>query len=78
METTASTITVYTRSACVQCTATKRKLDHLGVAYETVDLDVDEVALEHVKGLGYLQAPVVEAGSAHWSGYDPGRLEKLA
>ena len=31
-------VTVYTKPACVQCTATKKALDRAGVDYETVDI----------------------------------------
>lgn len=72
------TITVYTKPACVQCAATYRALDAKGVAYETVDVSVDEQALETVKSLGYLQAPVVVADGEHWSGFRPDKIAELA
>ena len=53
-------ITVYTKPSCVQCTATYRALDNKGIEYEIFDVSVDEKALETVKALGYLQAPVVD------------------
>ena len=49
-------ITVYTKPACVQCTATYRALDSKGIEYEIHDLSQDPAALEQVKALGYLQA----------------------
>lgn len=72
------TITVYTKPSCVQCTATYRALDGKGIAYETVDVSVDEQALETVKALGYLQAPVVVAEGEHWSGFRPDKIAELA
>lgn len=71
-------VTVYSQPACVQCTATYRKLDALAVKYRVVDVSRDPEALDKIKGLGYLQAPVVitEDGT-HWSGFDPSRLEAL-
>jgi glutaredoxin-like protein NrdH len=71
-------VTVYTKPACVQCTATKRKLDELGVEYETIDLLTTEGALEEVKALGFQQAPIVITDSDSWSGYQPERLSTLA
>jgi glutaredoxin-like protein NrdH len=71
-------ITVYTKSACVQCQATRRSLDKAGLAYATVDLDADAEALAQVVALGYRQAPVVMAGGDHWSGYRPDRIAALA
>jgi glutaredoxin-like protein NrdH len=71
-------ITVYSKPACVQCTATYRALDKQGVEYEIFDVSVDEKALETVKSLGYLQAPVVVTGDDHWSGFRPDKIAALA
>lgn len=65
------TITVYSKPACVQCTATTRALDAKGIGYELVDLTTDDEAMERVVALGYRQAPVVVAGDAHWAGFRP-------
>lgn len=73
-----SHVTVYTKPACVQCSATFRALDKLGVAYEKVDITVDSEARDYVMALGYLQAPVVVAGGQHWSGFRPDRVKSLA
>lgn len=62
---------MYSKPACVQCTATYRALDERGVEYEVKDLSVDPAALEQVKALGHLQAPVVVTDSANWSGFRP-------
>ena len=72
------TVTVYTKPACVQCKATFRALETRGIAYETVDISQDTDALERVRALGYLQAPVVIAGDAHWSGFRPDKIEDLS
>ena len=72
------TVTVYSKPHCPQCEMTRRLLDRLGVAYQTVDVAQNQAALEYVRGLGYLQAPVVVAGDEHWSGYRPDRLKTLA
>ncbi|MGN7157833.1 glutaredoxin-like protein NrdH [Dietzia cercidiphylli] len=70
-------VTVYTKPACVQCNATSKALDKAGVDYEVVDVSSDEAALEYVMALGYLQVPVVVAGSDHWSGFRPDRIKAL-
>lgn len=69
---------VYTLPSCVQCTATKRRMDQKGIEYETVDLSTDEAASDFVKSLGYAAAPVVVAGESHWSGYVPDLIDALA
>ncbi|QCB94724.1 glutaredoxin-like protein NrdH [Cellulomonas shaoxiangyii] len=72
------TITVYSKPACVQCTATYRALDKLGHDYTVVDISEDADARDYVMSLGHLQAPVVVAGGEHWSGYRPDRISALA
>lgn len=72
------TITVYSKPACVQCDATYRALDKNGLDYVIVDISSDAVALDYVKSLGHMQAPVVVAGAEHWSGYRPDRIRELA
>ena len=71
-------ITVYTKPACVQCTATYKALDKQGIAYDVVDITMDPQARDYVMALGYLQAPVVVAGKEHWSGFRPDRIKALA
>ncbi|HHW51043.1 MAG TPA: glutaredoxin-like protein NrdH [Pseudoclavibacter sp.] len=72
------TITVYSKPACVQCNATYRALDKLGVEYTVVDVTEDAQALETVKSLGYMQAPVVVTDDSHWSGFRPDKITELA
>ncbi|NLS08600.1 glutaredoxin-like protein NrdH [Nesterenkonia sp. MY13] len=71
-------VTVYTKPACVQCNATYRALDKNGVTYKTVDISQDAEALERVRALGYMQAPVVITDSDHWSGFRPDKISELA
>ena len=70
-------ITLYTKPACVQCTATKKALDRAGLAYNTVDISLDDEARDYVMALGYVQSPVVEVDGEHWSGFRPERIKQL-
>lgn len=72
------TITVYSKPACVQCTATTRALDARGLAYSVIDLTEDSAAMAKVTALGYRQAPVVMVGEAHWAGFRPDMIGRLA
>jgi len=72
------TITVYSRPACVQCTATTRALSARGLEFEVVNLDADAAAMERVSELGYRQLPVVVAGEDHWAGFRPDLIGRLA
>jgi glutaredoxin-like protein NrdH len=71
-------ITVYTKPACMQCKATYRALEGKGIQYDVRDLSQDDAALEAVKELGYLQAPVVVTEEDHWSGFRPDKIDELA
>lgn len=72
------TITVYSKPACVQCTATTRALEARGLDYQVIDLTKDDAAFAHVSDLGYRQVPVVIAGEAHWAGFRPDLIGRLA
>lgn len=72
------TITVYSKPACVQCTATTRALDARGLQYDVIDLSQDGEALQMVQELGYRQAPVVIAGDSHWAGFRPDMIARVA
>jgi glutaredoxin-like protein NrdH len=71
-------VIVYSKPACVQCTATTRAMDAKGIAYDVVDLTEDAAAMTRVTELGYRQAPVVIAGENHWSGFRPDMIARLA
>ncbi|MDQ0708530.1 MULTISPECIES: glutaredoxin-like protein NrdH [Arthrobacter] len=71
------TVTVYTKPACVQCNATYRALDKKGIVYQSVDVSQDPEALERLKEMGYLQAPVVVTDNDHWSGFRPDKIAGL-
>jgi glutaredoxin-like protein NrdH len=49
-------------------------LDKENIGYSTVDLSTDAIAMDMVKQMGYTAAPVVMAGSTHWSGF---RMDKI-
>ncbi|WP_019149136.1 glutaredoxin-like protein NrdH [Timonella senegalensis] len=71
-------VTVYSKPQCVQCDATYRALDKKGIEYTVVDITQDPAALEMVRSLGHLQAPVVVAGDENWSGFRPDQISMLA
>lgn len=76
------TTTLYTKANCVQCKATKKALDKKGliegVDYQTVYVDQDSAALEQLKDLGFLQAPVMITENDAWSGFRPDKIAALA
>lgn len=69
---------LYSKPACAQCTATKRRLDAKGIEHTVIDLTEDVGALARIKELGYLQAPVVVVDEeTHWSGYRPDKIDMI-
>ena len=70
-------VIVYTKPACVQCDATKRHLDKLGVKYETVDITVDTEAFDMIVSKGFKAAPVVITDDNAWAGYQPDKIDGL-
>lgn len=71
-------ITVYTKPGCVQCNATYRALDRKGITYNSRDISEDEEALERLKSLGHMSAPVVETPTDSWAGFRPDKIDSLA
>jgi len=73
-----ATITLFSKPACVQCTATKRAFDARGIVYDIVDISQDVDARDRVVALGHRSAPVVIVGDDHWSGFRPDKIAALA
>lgn len=74
-----TTITVYGKPACGQCTTTELALKRQGAEYVKRDVTQDEEALDTITQLGYKQAPVVTITRGtklidHWSGFRPDKL----
>ncbi|HFH9837415.1 TPA: glutaredoxin-like protein NrdH [Streptococcus suis] len=70
-------VTVYSKHDCVQCKMTKRFLDQHNVAYQEINLDEQPEFIEHVKGLGFSSAPVIETETESFSGFQPSKLKAL-
>lgn len=70
--------TVYVKPACVQCDATKKLMDRLGIQYEVVDITQDQDALDKILSMGFKSAPVVITDNDAWSGFNPDKVGQLA
>ena len=62
----------------MQCTATYRAMDKLGLEHEVIDLAEDEAALLEVMAMGYQQVPVVDDADEQWAGFRPDRIKAAA
>lgn len=78
------TITMYSlpASVCRACWSSERRFDAYGVEVTKVRVDLDPVALERIKELGYSSAPVVvveQDGRVvdHWSGFSETKIAAL-
>lgn len=71
-------VIVYTKNGCMPCKMTMKKMDKAGIDYTTVNMDETPEAIDYIKGLGHMSAPVVVASKDdHWSGLRPDRIEEL-
>ena len=70
-------VTVYTKPACVQCDATKRLMDKLGIEYSTIDITVDTESFEMLISKGFQAAPVVITDNDSWAGFNPEKISGL-
>ena len=72
-------VTVYTKPQCVQCDATKRMMDKLGVVYTTVDIVDNPEELDRLIEMGYRAAPVVVApDGTSFAGFQPEKIQAIA
>lgn len=76
-------VTVYTRTPCVQCNATKRHLDKRKIDYSVVDVTNSVEDSQYLVDQGFMEAPVVEVRDEDgvvvdsWSGFVPDKLDTL-
>ena len=71
------TVTVYTKPSCVQCEATKRLMDKLDIAYDTIDITQDIGAYDLLISKGFRAAPVVITDDDAWAGFNPDKINGL-
>lgn len=73
-----STLTIYSKDNCSQCSFTKRFLSDHQVPYQEVNVLEDQEALDHIQSLGFQSLPVVEApGLQPFCGFNMGKLQAL-
>lgn len=72
-------LTIYVKPSCIQCTATFRAMDKIGLEYNVIQLVEGSDEMKKVKDWGYLHAPIVDTPYGdHWSGFLPPLIEQLA
>lgn len=75
-------ITLFSKPACQQCTASERKLTKNKVVFSKVNLETEPETLAALKEDGYMQAPILEvtdeAGNRVdiWSGFRPDKIDE--
>lgn len=71
-------VTVWVKSACVQCEQTKKQMDKLGIRYEVQSLEENPLVLEGFKQQGLMAAPIVTTDNKAWSGFRLDKIQSLA
>lgn len=69
-------VKLYSRPGCVQCAATEKMLNKLGIAYTKVH--VNDMIAEELREEGFTALPVVHTPVDMWSGFRPDKLATLA
>lgn len=65
-------VTVFSKHDCQPCIRTKKELVIRGVQFTEINVEEDAAALEYIKSLGHLGAPVVALNDGtSWSGLRP-------
>lgn len=76
-------LVVYSRENCPQCKFTKEFLKKHDIPFETVNVEVQDGALEILRHYGFQSLPVVSIDdelsdqTKTWFGFRPDRLESL-
>lgn len=76
-------LVVYSRDNCPQCKFTKEFLKKHNIPFETVNVEVQDGALEILRHYGWQSLPVVSIDdelsdqTKTWFGFRPDRLESL-
>lgn len=74
----AKKITLYSKTPCGACIATKRAFTNAGIEFEVQDLTNDFEAQEELRAEGFTAFPVVKIeGGESWCGLQPARIEEL-
>lgn len=69
-------LTIFTKPSCVQCTATKREVERLGITYTEQEITAE--LAQQFKDRGLMSAPVViTKDGEEWAGYRRERLREL-
>ena len=81
-------VTIYTKPACVQCTATKRLAGKLGLPYSSIDVEAVPEAAEMLRARGFAALPVVIVDDVapdgavseveSWSGFRADAVRRVA
>lgn len=71
-------VVLYSKNNCVQCKATKKILNQIGISFKEINTDDNPEYLIFIKDNGFKQLPVLEKdGEMLFSGFRPSDLKNL-
>jgi glutaredoxin-like protein NrdH len=71
------TTTVYAKSNCQPCAATKKFLDDNAIPYILRNIETDEGAIDEAITYGFRAMPIVVSERGNWAGYNADKLASL-
>lgn len=74
-------VTVYTKTGCMQCQATKTLMDRLGIEYNLIDISNNTGITAFLQREGHKSLPVVfvdhDEDTDSWCGFRPNLIKQL-
>ncbi|MGT2744974.1 glutaredoxin-like protein NrdH [Streptococcus phocae subsp. phocae] len=70
-------ITLYSKNNCMPCKMTKKFLEQHQADFQEINLDEHPEKIDHVRGLGFTSAPIIESDDVVFSGFQPAKLKEL-
>lgn len=71
-------IKVYSKANCMQCMMTKELLTQREIPFTEIRVDIDQGAMEYLKGLGVSSLPYVETLKHSWIGFRPDAIDNIS
>ena len=76
-------VKVYGKGNCQKCRLTKRKLEAMGIPFESIDVESDPSIADMLLDMGFRELPIVDPNgngdrTVMWSGFRSEKIKGLA